>query len=85
MNRILAINPTLKFDALAKLSVEELKDLAEAGAPAMPIGKDKALSIAAATRWSSSPAAWSTATRLTPPPARLSSRRQSRIAEPSLR
>ncbi len=31
--------PTLKFDALAKLSVEELKDLAEAGAPTMPIGK----------------------------------------------
>lgn len=49
VNRILTINPTLQFDALAKLSVEELKDLAEAGAPAMPIGKDKALSIAAAT------------------------------------
>ena len=39
VNRVLAINPSLKFDALAKLSVEELKDLAEAGAPAMPIGK----------------------------------------------
>jgi uncharacterized membrane protein YkoI len=48
VNRILTINPTLQFDALAKLSVEELKDLAEAGAPAMPIGKDKALSIAVA-------------------------------------
>ena len=48
VNRVLAINPALQFDALAKLSVEELKDLAEAGAPAMPIGKDKALSIAAA-------------------------------------
>ena len=48
VNRILAINPALQFDALARLSVEELKDLAEAGAPAMPIGKDKALSIAAA-------------------------------------
>lgn len=48
VNRILAINPALQFDALAKLSVEELKDLAEAGAPAMPIGKDQALSIAAA-------------------------------------
>ena len=48
VNRILAINPALQFDALAKLSVEELKDLAEAGAPAMPIGKDKALNIAAA-------------------------------------
>ena len=34
VNRVLAINPALKFDALAKLSVEELKDLAEAGAPA---------------------------------------------------
>ena len=42
VNRVLAINLALKFDALAKLSVEELKDLAEAGAPAMPIGKDAA-------------------------------------------
>ena len=42
VNRVLAINPSLKFDALAKLSVEELKDLAEGGAPAMPIGKDAA-------------------------------------------
>ena len=42
VNRVLAINPSLKFEALAKLSVEELKDLAEAGAPAMPIGKDAA-------------------------------------------
>ena len=42
VNRVLAINPALKFDALAKLSVEELKDLAEAGAPAIPIGKDAA-------------------------------------------
>ena len=43
VNRVLALNPALKFDALAKLSVEELKDLAEAGAPAMPIGKDAAV------------------------------------------
>ena len=42
VNRVLALNPALKFDALAKLSVEELKDLAEAGAPAVPIGKDAA-------------------------------------------
>lgn len=42
VNRVLAITPALKFDALAKLSVEELKDLAEAGAPAMPIGRDAA-------------------------------------------
>ena len=48
VNRVLAINPSLKFDALAKLSVEELKDLAEADAPAMPIGKDKAMDFAAA-------------------------------------
>ena len=48
VNRVLAINPELQFDALAKLSVEELKDLTEAGAPAMPIGKDKAMDIAVA-------------------------------------
>ena len=48
VNRVLALNPALRFDALAKLSVEELKDLAEAGAPAMPIGTDKAMDIAAA-------------------------------------
>ena len=48
VNRVLTINPSLKFDALAKLSVEELKNLAETGAPAMPIGKDKAMDIAAA-------------------------------------
>ena len=42
VNRVLTINPSLKFDALAKLSVEELRDLAEAGAPAMPIGRDAA-------------------------------------------
>ena len=48
VNRVLAINPKLQFDALAKFSVEELKDLAEAGAPAMPIGKDKAMDIAVA-------------------------------------
>lgn len=48
VNSVLAISPELKFDALAKLSVEELKDLAEAGSPAMPIGKNKAMDIAAA-------------------------------------
>lgn len=46
VNRVLAINPSLKFDALAKLSVEELKDLVEAGAPAMPIGMDAARTAA---------------------------------------
>ena len=48
VNRVLAINSELQFDALAKFSVEELKDLGEAGAPAMPIGKDKAMDIAVA-------------------------------------
>lgn len=48
VNRILAINPKLQFDALAKFSVEELKELAEASAPAIPIGKDKAMDIAVA-------------------------------------
>ena len=48
VNHVLAVNSALKFDALAKLSVEELKDLAEAGAPAMPIGTDKAMDLAAA-------------------------------------
>lgn len=48
VNRVLAMNNTLSFDALAALSVEELKDLAETGAPAMPIGRDKAMDIAAA-------------------------------------
>ena len=48
VSRILAINPELKFAALAKLSVEELNDLAEVGAPAAPIGKDKAMDIAVA-------------------------------------
>lgn len=48
VNNVLASNPELQFDALAKLSVEELKDLAEAGAPAIPIGKDKAMDIAVA-------------------------------------
>ena len=46
VNRVLSLNSALKFDALAKLSVEELKDLAEAGAPAMPIGMDAARTAA---------------------------------------
>ena len=46
VNHVLALNSALKFDALAKLSVEELKDLAEAGAPAMPIGMDAARTAA---------------------------------------
>lgn len=46
VNRVLALNSTLKFEELAAFSVGELKDLIESGAPAMPIGKDKALDIA---------------------------------------
>ena len=46
VNRVLALNSALQFDALAKLSVEELKDLAEAGAPTMPIGRDAARTAA---------------------------------------
>ena len=46
VNHVLALNSALKCDALAKLSVEELKDLAEAGAPAMPIGMDAARTAA---------------------------------------
>ena len=46
VNRVLALNSTLKFEELAAFSVGELKDLIEAGAPAMPIGRDKALDIA---------------------------------------
>ena len=46
VNRVLALNSALQFDALSKLSVEELKDLAEAGAPAMPIGRDAARTAA---------------------------------------
>lgn len=46
IDRIIKLNPALGFDALAALTVEELKDLAETGAPAMPIGKEKAISLA---------------------------------------
>ena len=42
-NGVLALNSALRFDALAALSVEELKDLAESGAAAMPIGREEAL------------------------------------------
>ena len=39
INQIIALNGKLKFEKLAGLSVEELKDLLESGAPGMPIGK----------------------------------------------
>ncbi len=43
---IQAMNSQLDFDALSALSVEELKQLRETGAPAMPIGKDAAAAAA---------------------------------------
>ena len=45
MEKVREINPSLEFEALSALSVEELKDLRETGVPALPIGKDKALEI----------------------------------------
>ena len=42
VNQVIALNSDLKFEELAQLSVEELKDLAKIGAPAMPIGKEAA-------------------------------------------
>ena len=48
VEKVRGINPSLEFEALSALSVEELKDLRETGAPALPIGKDKALEIAMA-------------------------------------
>ncbi len=46
VERVMALNGDLTFEELSALSVEELKDLIETGAPAMPIGKDKAAEIA---------------------------------------
>ncbi|MDY5509733.1 anti-sigma-I factor RsgI family protein [Dysosmobacter sp.] len=43
-----ALNSQLDFNALSALSVEELKQLRETGAPAMPIGKDAAAQAAIA-------------------------------------
>lgn len=50
VEQVLAINPDLAFEDLAALSVEELRDLIETGAPGMPIGKDAA--AVAAEEWS---------------------------------
>ncbi len=47
VNQAIALNGGLKFGELAELSVEELKDLVEAGAPGMPIGTERAMDIAA--------------------------------------
>lgn len=46
INQIITLNDSLTFDGLAALSVDELQDLLETGAPAMPIGKDAAGYIA---------------------------------------
>ena len=44
--QIMKLNSSLKFEALSALSVEELKDLRDAGAPGMPIGRSAAASAA---------------------------------------
>lgn len=45
INQVIALNPSLEFDRLAQLTVEELRDLIRLGAPAMPIGKSEASRI----------------------------------------
>ena len=47
IRQAMALNSSLNFEGLAKLSVEELRDLIEAGAPGMPIGMTAALEAAA--------------------------------------
>lgn len=47
IRQAMALNGSLTFEGLAKLSVEELRDLIEAGAPGMPIGMQAALEAAA--------------------------------------
>ena len=46
IEQIMKLNSSLKFEALSALSVEELKDLRDAGAPGMPIGRSAAASAA---------------------------------------
>ncbi len=46
VEQVMALNGELTFADLSALSVEELKDLRELGAPALPIGKDKAAEFA---------------------------------------
>ena len=46
INQIINMNSALKFDSLSGLSIEELKDLREMGAPGMPIGRDAAAKAA---------------------------------------
>ena len=47
IRQAMALNGSLTFEGLAKLSVEELRDLIETGAPGMPIGMTAALEAAA--------------------------------------
>lgn len=73
IRQVQALNGSLAFDSLAALSVEELRDLAEAGAPALPIGTDRALEIARAefaARLSGQPAGWEVDAELDEAPAR---------------
>ena len=46
VNQVRALNGSLDLTELAALSVDELKDLLEVGAPGMPIGKNAAMSAA---------------------------------------
>lgn len=46
IEQIMKLNSSLKFEALSALSVEELKDIRDAGAPGMPIGRSAAASAA---------------------------------------
>ena len=55
VNQVIAQNDSLSFDALAKLTVEELSDLIKLGAPAIPIGMEEAARIA---REGVDPALW---------------------------
>ena len=46
VNQVIAQNASLSFDALARLTVEELSALVNLGSPAMPIGMEEAARIA---------------------------------------
>ena len=48
VERAINLNGNLAFDALAALSIDELQDLIETGAPGMPIGREAALAAALA-------------------------------------
>lgn len=46
VTQIMALNNELTFESLSDLSVEELKDLLETGAPGLPVGKEAAVAAA---------------------------------------